>query len=83
MLVESDRLLPRFELDPAAVLPAGAVLREETRPVLRVRHDVDAPGPRHLIYFVREYGRYRFRTLEGDARYRLQHVMCSRYTLRG
>lgn len=37
-----DRLLPRFKSDAAMVLPAGPVLGEQARPVVRAQDDVDA-----------------------------------------
>jgi len=40
-LAVDDRLLPRRELDLALVLPSRAMLREETRPRVRVGVDLD------------------------------------------
>ena len=39
-----DPLLPRHQRDAALVLAAGAVLREQARPVLPVRRDVERAG---------------------------------------
>src|SRR5713226_626308 len=38
-------LLPRCQLDRSKVLHTGTVLREQARPVLPVRVDLDAAGP--------------------------------------
>jgi hypothetical protein len=64
-----DAVLPRLERNPAPVLGSWSVLREEVRPVLGIRDDVEhaAAGMAHHGRFARwHYERHCRCTLLGD-----------------